>query len=265
MMAYKHVVGIFSRDTRDAFDWLDRFLLTIPGVNDVRTIHITNTNYIEVMEEAYKCTFAILYHSKNRGRINVADVTDALYDKELDDLSRCLGRDRVIVVIDDVEDSCLEAKNNILQKQPSIGRLTIELYLFGDQDKNYQGEASNFTGNKLVHMKRLISGKINKDHRPETSVNMDNYVPYTDKSRKNIIGFLKNYGVMIFGIIVVLVIVAVVISCNRYTENWTTTAGYPTTSNMPTTWHPESSLPKTTHHPTNFTSVDTTPNPGNGT
>ncbi|XP_041434622.1 uncharacterized protein LOC121398976 isoform X2 [Xenopus laevis] len=200
MMAYKHVVGIFSRDTRDKFDWLIRFLLTIPGVNDVRTIHIANTNYIEVMDEAFKCTFAILYHSKNRGRINVADVTDALYDKELDDLSRCLGRDRVIVVIDDVEDSCLEAKNNILQKQPSIGRLTIELYLFGDQDKNYQGEASNFTGNKLVHMKRLISGKINKDHRPETSVN---YVQYP-----------KHACIVLFGICIT-VIISLVVTLSR--------------------------------------------------
>ncbi|XP_041434688.1 uncharacterized protein LOC121399008 isoform X2 [Xenopus laevis] len=206
MMAYKHVVGIFSQDTRDEFDWLIPFLLTIPGVNDVRTIHITNTNYMEVMDEAYKCTFAILYHSMKRGRINVADVTDALYDKELDDLSRCLGRDGVIVVIDDVEDSCLEAKNNILQKQPSIGRLTIELYLFGDQDKNYQGEASNFTGNKLVHMKRLISGKINKDHRPETSVN--NYVQYPADRRISLQRINEKHAcIVLFGICIIVIII----------------------------------------------------------
>ncbi|OCT55597.1 hypothetical protein XELAEV_18000442mg [Xenopus laevis] len=91
MVAKKHVVGIFSRDAQDAFGWLINFLLTIPGVKDVRTVHISNTNYIDVMDEAYKCTFAILHHSKNRGRINVTNGTDTLYDRELADLSRCLG------------------------------------------------------------------------------------------------------------------------------------------------------------------------------
>ncbi|XP_041433466.1 uncharacterized protein LOC121398348 isoform X2 [Xenopus laevis] len=265
MVAKKHVVGIFSREAQDAFGWLINFLLTIPGVKDVRTVHISNTNYIDVMDEAYKCTFAILHHSKNRGRINVTNVTDALYYRELADLSRCLGRDRIIVVIDDLENTSLEAKNNILLKQPSIERLAIDLFLFSEQDKSYQGDASdNFTGNKWFQMTSLISGKINR--RSEISVPIGN--PMLERSSRSITGFLKNHRILILGLMVILVIVVIVTSCNRYTEHQMTTAGYPTTSNMSPTWHPptiSSSPPNNTLHPTTLSSVDTTSKLGNGT
>eukprot|EP00079_Xenopus_tropicalis_P038932 XP_017952703.1 PREDICTED: uncharacterized protein LOC101734404 [Xenopus tropicalis] len=160
MASNGQLVGIFSREAREAYDWLISSLLTKSAVRDVRTVHISNTNYRDVIYEADKCTFAILYHTKNRGRINITDVTDALYDRELEDLSRCLGRDRVIVVIDDLEDSSLEAKHIILQNQPSIGRWAVELFLFSDQEKTYQRRP--LEDNKMAQMETLIKNKISR-------------------------------------------------------------------------------------------------------
>eukprot|EP00079_Xenopus_tropicalis_P038933 XP_017952704.1 PREDICTED: uncharacterized protein LOC108644517 [Xenopus tropicalis] len=160
MVSNRQLVGIFSRESQEAYDWLITFLLTISAVRDVRTVHISNTNYRDVIDEASKCAFAILYHTKKRGRINITDVTDSLYDRELEDLSRCLGRDRVIVVIDDLEDSSLEAKNLILQNQPSIGRWAVELFLFSDQEKTYHGTASR--GYKMTELATLIKNADKK-------------------------------------------------------------------------------------------------------
>ncbi|XP_031749243.1 uncharacterized protein LOC101734404 [Xenopus tropicalis] len=172
MASNGQLVGIFSREAREAYDWLISSLLTKSAVRDVRTVHISNTNYRDVIYEADKCTFAILYHTKNRGRINITDVTDALYDRELEDLSRCLGRDRVIVVIDDLEDSSLEAKHIILQNQPSIGRWAVELFLFSDQEKTYQRRP--LEDNKMAQMETLIKNKIS---RQDYSVYMGNDNP----------------------------------------------------------------------------------------
>uniref|UniRef100_A0A6I8S8W2 Uncharacterized protein n=1 Tax=Xenopus tropicalis TaxID=8364 RepID=A0A6I8S8W2_XENTR len=160
MASNRQLVGIFSRESQEAYDWLITFLLTISAVRDVRTVHISNTNYGNVMAEASKCAFAILYHTRNRGRINITDVTDSLYDRELEDLSRCLGRDKVIVVIDDLEDSSLAAKNLILQNQPSIGRWAVELFLFSDQEKTYHGTA--LCGNKMNELATLIKNADKK-------------------------------------------------------------------------------------------------------
>eukprot|EP00079_Xenopus_tropicalis_P038930 XP_017952701.1 PREDICTED: uncharacterized protein LOC105948391 [Xenopus tropicalis] len=168
MVSNRQLVGIFSREARETYDWLIRFLLNLYAVRDVRPVHISNTNYRDVMAEASKCAFAILYHTQNRGRINITDVTDSLYDRELEDLSRCLGRDRVIVVIDDLEDSSLEAKNLILQNQPSIGRWAVELFLFSDQEKTYHGTASY--GNKMTQMVALITRKTETKSRQDCSV-----------------------------------------------------------------------------------------------
>eukprot|EP00079_Xenopus_tropicalis_P038931 XP_017952702.1 PREDICTED: uncharacterized protein LOC101734519 [Xenopus tropicalis] len=160
MASNGQLVGIFSREARETYDWVITFLLTISVVRDVRTVHISNTNYRDVIDEASKCAFAILYHTRNRGRINITDVTDSLYDRELEDLFSCLGRDRVIVVIDDLEDSSLEAKNIILQNQPSIGRWAVELFLFSDQEKTYQRRP--LEDNKMAQIELLIKNKISR-------------------------------------------------------------------------------------------------------
>lgn len=44
------------------------------------------------MDDLSQCTFGILYHTKNRGRVNITDVEEALYDEELETISAELGK-----------------------------------------------------------------------------------------------------------------------------------------------------------------------------
>lgn len=126
-MGRKAVVGFFSVDERSCYEWLIAFLLNSSLVKDVRPVYIPNC---DVIHEAHHCTFAVLYHTKNRGRLNITDVVDSLYDQELQTLNRLLGRENVIVVVDDLEDVGNDVKTQILQNQPSIGSYARDLFLF---------------------------------------------------------------------------------------------------------------------------------------
>ncbi|XP_063285644.1 uncharacterized protein LOC134571373 [Pelobates fuscus] len=134
----KYRVGIFSRSAEEEYSWLQT-LLRSKGfrdrVQEVRPCYISNSGYRQFTQNVSQCTFGILYHTKNRGRINITDVTDSLYDKELEYLSEKLGKKKVVVVIDDLKDSGSEQKIRILENQPSIGRLAQNLILIGSKDK----------------------------------------------------------------------------------------------------------------------------------
>eukprot|EP00079_Xenopus_tropicalis_P038929 XP_017952700.1 PREDICTED: uncharacterized protein LOC100496175 [Xenopus tropicalis] len=157
MASNRHVVGIFSRDAPETYDWLISSLLNLSWVRDVRPVHISNKSG-NVRDEASRCTFAILYHSMGGRGINANSETDSLYDRELEGLSSCLGRDGVIMVIDDLEDSSLQTKKMIQQLQPSIGRWAVELFLFNDQEKTDQRRP--LEGNMRAQMETLIKKKI---------------------------------------------------------------------------------------------------------
>ncbi|MEE6519246.1 hypothetical protein FKM82_030893 [Ascaphus truei] len=131
--------GIFSRTTKDKYGWMTELLKSETfkdSVADVCDIYISNA-FLQFTEKVSQsqCRFAILYHTKNHGRINITDVTDSLYDKELRYLSDTLGKKNVIVVVDDLEDSSSEEKRRILQNQPSILRLAQEMFLFSEREK----------------------------------------------------------------------------------------------------------------------------------
>ncbi|XP_063791212.1 uncharacterized protein LOC134945697 [Pseudophryne corroboree] len=126
------VVGIFSREDYSSYEWLINRVRSVTGVKDVRNVQITNT-WSHFTAEVPKCSFAILYHSKRRGRVNVTDVTDSLYDRELKHLSDIYGKDRVLVVIDDLTNTSEEEKSRILQLQPSIGTLASNLFLYNEE------------------------------------------------------------------------------------------------------------------------------------
>ncbi|XP_040297720.1 uncharacterized protein LOC121008950 [Bufo bufo] len=125
------MVGIFSRSSTHNYRWLLQFLYSFLPEDNVRSVLITNNSPLFISG----ISFAILYHSKTRGRINVTDVTDALYDSELKELSRALGAENVIVVIDDLDDNSEQQKNQILDNQPSIRILARDLFLFNAQNK----------------------------------------------------------------------------------------------------------------------------------
>ncbi|XP_063285181.1 uncharacterized protein LOC134571064 isoform X2 [Pelobates fuscus] len=123
---------IFSRSGEEEYCWLTN---SLQKTGNVSPFFISNNNFSNFREAASRCTFAILYHSKTRGRLNITDVKDSLYDKELEYLSRSVGKNRVVVVIDDLEDSGFETKCRILEHQPSLSRLAKDVFLFTSADK----------------------------------------------------------------------------------------------------------------------------------
>ncbi|XP_066433155.1 uncharacterized protein [Eleutherodactylus coqui] len=156
------LVGIFSREDESCYQWLSDKLLEIRNVRDVRSVIITN-NSLTFYEEASKCNFAILYHSKTRGRINVTDVNDSLYDLELQHLNTVHGRQNVLVVIDDLDSSNEEEKARILTFQPKIRDLAQDLFLFSSADKASLGyQPSAHVLRTLNDMKRVVEGAKKK-------------------------------------------------------------------------------------------------------
>ncbi|CAH2308051.1 Hypothetical predicted protein [Pelobates cultripes] len=123
-------IGIFSRSAESDYKWLQT-LLRSEGfrghVLDMQSFYISNNGFQQFREDVNWCTVGILYHTRNRGGINLTDVVSSLYDNELDYLSQRLGRDNVLVVIDDLEDSGFEEKDRILKNQPTIGRCSVPL------------------------------------------------------------------------------------------------------------------------------------------
>ncbi|XP_071978891.1 uncharacterized protein [Engystomops pustulosus] len=131
----RRVIGIFSRSGQEEYAWLSSRL---SRVGRVVPFTITNSNSQQFRQQVSECTAAILYHSKTRGRINIVNVTDSLYDEELQYMSGRLGKSNVIVVVDDVEDSSATKQRSILSGQPSIAQLTSGLYLFTTQEKSQE-------------------------------------------------------------------------------------------------------------------------------
>uniref|UniRef100_A0A8C5QIY0 Uncharacterized protein n=1 Tax=Leptobrachium leishanense TaxID=445787 RepID=A0A8C5QIY0_9ANUR len=148
----KRVVGIFSRDQIP--QWLQDVLSSETLLIKVRSYYISNNSYQSFREETTHCDFAILYHTKNRGRVNITDVTDSLYDQELQELSTKLGKENVIVLVDDLDDGGPQTKENILKNQPSIGKYAQDLILVSAWDKDHHEDS--FT-EKQRHMLAIMA------------------------------------------------------------------------------------------------------------
>ncbi|XP_077306040.1 uncharacterized protein LOC143925339 [Lithobates pipiens] len=157
-------VGIFSRDDPTNYKWLTDFLCTFVRAGDVTPVLISNWSKIEPQ----KYTFTNLYHSRTRGRINVTDVTDALYNNELETLYKTLGKRKVIVVIDDLDNNSDEEKTRILMAQPTIHRMAHELFLFPPGAK-----LDNDTNHVNISNKRRIREIIQAARPPRSSSNTD--------------------------------------------------------------------------------------------
>ncbi|CAJ0949431.1 unnamed protein product [Ranitomeya imitator] len=159
-------ISIFSRSAENNYSWLTEWLKTTYRPVEVHAVYISNTSS-PFYTELSNCSFAILYHTKKHGRINITDVTDNLYDEELQDLSRTLGKENVIVVIDDLQNTDSFEKIRILNNQPSIGRLARGLFLFNDKKKNGENleEINQILRKKIPSNENMIS-----DYRQDTAV-----------------------------------------------------------------------------------------------
>ncbi|KAM8962449.1 uncharacterized protein RCH25_037993 [Pelodytes ibericus] len=134
-------IGIFSRCAPELYDWLFNYLKN----KDVKvlTFSISNTNKEEFRAAVSQCDFTILYHSKTRGRVNITDVNDSLYDEELRHMSAAHGRDKTFVVVDDLHDSSSETRARILENQRSIGSLARDVFLFTRADNDNEADMND--------------------------------------------------------------------------------------------------------------------------
>ncbi|KAM5151646.1 uncharacterized protein ACMZJ9_009881 [Mantella aurantiaca] len=158
-------VGIFSRSDESEYAWLTKGLSHRCAVLPV---YISNSNRHVLVQQAHQCQFAILYHTKNRGRVNITDVTDSLYDDEITMLSKYLGKKNVLAVIDDLDDSSKEAKDKILNGQPTLQNCTREVFLFTKLEKQNE---------EILRVKvQLIIGLIQRgtSRIPENTDQFDN-------------------------------------------------------------------------------------------
>ncbi|OCT64726.1 hypothetical protein XELAEV_18045823mg [Xenopus laevis] len=149
----KHSVKIFSRCTKSDYNWLITQLQNEDFGSLVKEVHAVEiyNRYSQFIRDINNCTFAILYHSLHYGRLSITDVTDSLYDKHLEILFQNLGKEKVIVVLDDLSESTLQEKRRILQEQPSIGRYSQDLILFSQTEKK-----AGFKQNTLEPLKKTL-------------------------------------------------------------------------------------------------------------
>lgn len=144
MALQKLTVGIFSREGQDNYKWLIHVLQQVMFLALIQytfPVYISN-NSRSITDALAQCQFAILYHTRKRGRLNITDVTDSLYDDELKDLASQLGNRNVVVVVDDLDDSSEGFKKRILIEQPLIKACARDLILISEMEK----EAANLTG-----------------------------------------------------------------------------------------------------------------------
>ncbi|XP_077303182.1 uncharacterized protein LOC143923398 [Lithobates pipiens] len=167
-------VGIFSRSSQTDYEWLEPLLKSANlGVEEVRPVYISNKGYERFYEEITLCDFAILYHTKNRGRVNITNVNDSLYDVEIEDLSTALGRNKVLVVIDDLQDSSWRTKNRILKFQYSIPKYARNMLLVSEEEKKKGGNEGKLL-TRLIEI--IVSPAVDEEgpwetdgHNPETN------------------------------------------------------------------------------------------------
>ncbi|OCT61907.1 hypothetical protein XELAEV_18047939mg [Xenopus laevis] len=153
-----HSVRVFSRCAKSTYNWLVNLLRSEEFgslVKEVQGVEISN-DFSQFLSDINHCTFAILYHSLNYGRVNITNVPDSLYDQHLETLCRHHGKEKVIVVIDDLKDSSSQKKNCILHEQPSIGRYSKELLLFSETETKMGSNTSHTIRNKLEMLKKTL-------------------------------------------------------------------------------------------------------------
>lgn len=151
----RNKVAICSRDSEQNYEWLIDFLekrMCEQTKIEARPVYITN-DMSKFRQEVSRYNFAILYHTKKRGRINITNVTDSLYDEELKFLHNTFGKQKVVVVIDDLEKSDDDEKRRIVEGQRDLSDYARDVFLFTQDDKNH-------TEN---HLKKIENEKVKKN------------------------------------------------------------------------------------------------------
>ncbi|XP_073490691.1 uncharacterized protein [Aquarana catesbeiana] len=123
----KYRVGIFSRSEIIDYSWIRDLLQS-----DHFRSHVSDVRHYDIRDSG-KSSFGILYFTKKKEQINEKYVTDV---QQIQRHRSHLGKDNVIIVMDDVEDSSDQKKIRILESHPDIKDLYHNLFLFSPQEKS---------------------------------------------------------------------------------------------------------------------------------
>ncbi|CAH2308219.1 Hypothetical predicted protein [Pelobates cultripes] len=176
----KVAVGIFLTDDERSYTWLADFLSSLPEVNFVQPIPISESSLQNPTERISECDLAILYHSKKEGELNIPDVTDSHYEKKLKYLCE---NNKLLLVVDDLEGSSPSEYRQILENQPNITKWTKKIFVFTKQEKtSIDRNAESLIGDsqandsdylsmqeKLQHIKNILRAGINVG-KPQSNV-----------------------------------------------------------------------------------------------
>ncbi|XP_063285178.1 uncharacterized protein LOC134571062 [Pelobates fuscus] len=145
----KVVVGIFLTDDERSYTWLADFLSSLPEVNSVQPIPISESSLQKPTERISECDLGILYHLKKEGELNIPDVTDSHYEKKLKYLCE---NNKLVLVVDDLEGSSPSEYRQILENQPNITKWTKKIFVFTKQEKtSIDGNAESLIGDSQVN------------------------------------------------------------------------------------------------------------------
>ncbi|XP_075034877.1 uncharacterized protein LOC142097158 [Mixophyes fleayi] len=144
-MPSRSIIGIFSRSEEGNYSWLRRlFINEDTGSKDVRSYMISSDTMETIRKFAFHYKFAVLYTTKKNEKMRNTDAQNPL-EQMLEILSAKLGKQRVIMVIDDLDDSSSDVKFKILKNQPCFGQLAADIFLFTAKEKKYLEEQNQET------------------------------------------------------------------------------------------------------------------------
>ncbi|XP_017952709.2 kinesin-like protein Klp98A [Xenopus tropicalis] len=165
------VVGICSREPW-SHQWIEDLLKTESfkkNIRDIQSIRISS-DISQFQKDISKCTFCILYHSDKQGATEAANGLNALYNDELGTMFHIVGKQRIVMVMADLEDSSGRVKRRMQHTQANIMKLTCRLTLFnrGQIDSIIKGNITS----------RSVKRKLNKLQKTLTEANHGSRVSF---------------------------------------------------------------------------------------
>ncbi|CAI9623938.1 unnamed protein product, partial [Staurois parvus] len=164
-------LGIVSRSTNSDFSWITELLHSDNFKDlglDVKPFTIDNGLFYSGLY-----FFAFLYFIKKRGQIDEADAEDM---QMIQKYKSHFGKDNMIIVIDNVEDSSDQQKKQILKSYPDIEDLYHNIFLFSHQEKSSEYETL---------LSALLNINITRPQQAGTLMPIQrNYIPPTQENEK---------------------------------------------------------------------------------
>ncbi|MEE6527567.1 hypothetical protein FKM82_029022, partial [Ascaphus truei] len=128
------VVYIFYGSSEVHLQWLLQLLSTAPFQRKVKQVKFLPIAQ-ECRDDYASGSVAILYYTMLDGRIRETDNRFTLYEYLLRSLSVKLGREKVMVMVDDANDDDVEKGSRLLEFHPCIRECFSQLLTLSQEDK----------------------------------------------------------------------------------------------------------------------------------